>query len=163
MSPDLHQPPEKNSSPTQEQYESPAPHSETSELKTSSTSKSPTVKLGKLVLALALLFAIIVAALFVWSAIASRSESPEVSITANGFEPNTILVSAGTKVTWVNRNSEPHWVASNPHPDHSDLPGLDSEEPLGPGESYSYVFKDSGRFGYHDHLNPETNGTVIVE
>jgi plastocyanin len=90
-------------------------------------------------------------------------ERVEIAITADGFEPATVLIPAGTEVTWINQNIEPHWIASNPHPDHDELPGLNSNEAIGPEGSYSYTFEESGEYGYHDHLNPETNGVVIVE
>jgi plastocyanin len=95
--------------------------------------------------------------------IASESDPMEVLITANGFEPGTVLIKSGTEVMWINADSEPHRVTSNPHPEGDDLPGLDSVEPLGPGASYSYTFEQSGSYGYHDYYNPETNGVVEVE
>lgn len=91
-----------------------------------------------------------------------ETEEVRVSITSDGFVPETVLVTTGTTVTWINEDDELHRVASNPHPTHDDLLGLDSGEAIGLGESYSFTFDDPGEFGYHDHLDPETNGTVVV-
>lgn len=87
----------------------------------------------------------------------------EIAITEDGFMPETILVNPGTTITWVNESDDPIRVASNPHPDHDGLDGLDSQEAIGPGATYTFVFEAAGEFGYHDHYNPETNGTVVVE
>lgn len=87
----------------------------------------------------------------------------EVAITEEGFAPETILINPGTTVTWINRDDGPHRVASNPHPEHDALPGFDAGDPIFPDESYSYTFTEAGEFDYHDHLNPETNGTIVVE
>lgn len=94
---------------------------------------------------------------------ADEDSGVEIVITSDGFTPGSILVNPDTTVTWVNEDDEPHRVASNPHPDHDGLSGFDSQEPIFPDESYSYTFTETGEFGYHDHLNPETNGTIVVE
>ncbi len=88
--------------------------------------------------------------------------SAVVQITANGFIPATLSVKPGTKVTWVNQDGQPHRVASNPHPTHTDTKGLDSPE-VPAGGTYSFVFNGSGQHGYHDHLHPTTNGTLVVQ
>jgi plastocyanin len=93
---------------------------------------------------------------------ARKAMTAQVEITADGFSPQTLSVPVGTKVTWVNKDSSPHRVASNPYPDNTGLPGLDSKTPLGPQASYSYTFTTSGSFDYHDQYQPTTNGEVIV-
>jgi len=86
-----------------------------------------------------------------------------VQITADGFEPATLSVAPGTTVTWVNADDAPHQVASNPHPEHTDLSGLDSSQPIAAEQSYSFTFNETGTFGYHDHLQPTTNGMITVK
>lgn len=93
----------------------------------------------------------------------TNEQSAVVQITAEGFVPATLQIDPGTTVTWVNADTEPHRVASNPHPDHSDLEGLDSAENIDAEASYSFTFEEAGTFDYHDHLAPTTNGTVVVE
>lgn len=89
--------------------------------------------------------------------------SVEIEITKDGFSPATVLIDKGTKVTWINKDSDPHRVAANPHPEHSSLPGLDSKEPIGPNGSYSFAFDKPGTYTYHDHYNPTLNGTIEVK
>jgi len=85
-----------------------------------------------------------------------------VSYTANGFEPQTITIKAGQSVTWTNKDSDEVWVASNPHPTHTDYPGFDELKSMSNGETYSFTFTKVGQWGYHNHLNPGQHGTVIV-
>lgn len=85
-----------------------------------------------------------------------------IAITADSFKPSTLQISVGTQVTWMNDDSSPHKIASNPHPEHTDLSGLNSQD-LGPRSTYSYTFSKPGTVNYHDHLNPTLNGTIIVK
>lgn len=126
-----------------------------------------TTKSSKTWLIIAAVFLAAVTTLYI---VASRQseqrqgvEAMQVSITSEGFNPSTALIKPGTTVRWTNLDQQPHWVASNPHPEHDGLPGLDAGEPIGPDNTYTYTFNETGTFGYHDHLNPELNGTIIVE
>lgn len=94
---------------------------------------------------------------------AQTTATAEVSITANSFEPATLTVKVGTKVTWTNQEDLEHWVASNPYPANTDLPGLNAGKKMVKGDTYSYTFDKAGTYNYHDDLSPTTNGTVIVE
>ncbi len=85
-----------------------------------------------------------------------------VTITSTGFDPQTITIKAGTKVTWVNKSGTTANVSSDPHPIHTDYPPLN----LGSftnGSSVSLTFDASGTHGYHNHLNPSQKGTIIVQ
>ena len=55
-----------------------------------------------------------------------------------------------------------HAVASDPHPTHTELSGLESSI-LKNKQSYTFKFETGGTYTYHDHLNPTTQGTVIVK
>ena len=100
--------------------------------------------------------------------------------TNKGFEPDTITVKVGTTVEWSNESDMLMWVASDPHPSHTDLPGFDERGTQGndaktsprwvptayahtQSAHYSYTFLKVGRWGYHNHLNPFDRGVVIVE
>jgi plastocyanin len=80
----------------------------------------------------------------------------------NSFEPTTAFVKVGTTVTFKNNSDKPHWVASDPHPTHTDLPGFDAKGAIDPGASYTYTFDKVGRWLYHDHLSPAFGGAVEV-
>jgi len=91
------------------------------------------------------------------------SEGVMVEYTEQGFTPKTITVKVGTTVTWINKDSDPMWVASNPHPIHTDLPGFDARKQIPTDGTYSYTFTKVGNWDYHNHLNPDNTGTVVVE
>jgi plastocyanin len=87
-----------------------------------------------------------------------------VNITEDGFSPATLKIKKGTTVTWTNQDDVPHQVASDPHPTHEGLAGLDSEEPLTKADAYNFTFETAGTFTYHDHLNFSIfQGTIVVE
>jgi plastocyanin len=85
-----------------------------------------------------------------------------VHIIASSFDPPIVNVKAGATVTWTNEDRISHHVEHLP-----ELPGdkrLFQSEPLYPGESFSYTFKEPGRYKYSD---PQQAGgrtaLVIVE
>ncbi|MBI2267886.1 MAG: hypothetical protein HYU80_00355 [Candidatus Blackburnbacteria bacterium] len=86
-----------------------------------------------------------------------------VEYSGQGFSPNSIVVKSGTVVTWVNKGSDAMWVASNPHPVHTNLSGLDALKGTPIGGSYSYTFTKVGKWEYHNHLAPSKTGEVVVE
>lgn len=96
----------------------------------------------------------------------SSAHTPQaimVFMLSSRFDDSAVDVKRGDTVRWTNKDSQPHWPASNPHPAHTNLSGFDALRPLGTGESYEFTFEQRGVFGYHDHLNPAVAGTVIVK
>jgi len=85
-----------------------------------------------------------------------------VNIAGFAFSPAVVKIKVGDTVKWINDDSAPHQVASNPHPVHTDLPGLESDV-LSKGGSYSFTFDKAGTWGYHCHIHPMMTGTVVVE
>lgn len=86
-----------------------------------------------------------------------------VTISPTGVSPKTLTVSAGTPVTFVNTDTIAHQIASNPHPNHTDLPGFDN---VNSATTYTFTFTKKGTFGYHDHDDPNntaSQGTIIVQ
>jgi len=79
------------------------------------------------------------------------------------LQPSVIEVSKDTTVTWVNQDSDKHWIASDPHPIHDGLKGFDSQKGLAQGESFQFEFDKVGTFSYHDDLNLSLTGKVIVK
>jgi plastocyanin len=90
-----------------------------------------------------------------------------ITISASGASPSTLTVAAGTRVTFVNRDSRSHAMFSDAHPDHGDCPALNDVGLLNPGQSRetgNLVF--AGRCGFHDHDDPTNRslqGTIIVQ
>lgn len=85
-----------------------------------------------------------------------------VDIAGFNFSPAVVKIKVGDIIKWTNSDDAPHKVASNPHPAHTDLPGLVSDV-LSKGDSYSFTFDKVGTFEYHCHLHPSMSATVIVE
>ena len=89
--------------------------------------------------------------------------SATVEYSGQGFSPNSITVKSGTTVTWVNKGSDSMWVASDPHPVHTNLSEFDALKGVPPRGSYSYTFTKIEKWGYHNHLDPNKTGEVVVE
>lgn len=85
-----------------------------------------------------------------------------VEYISGGFNPSSITIKAGETVTWTNKDTGDVWVASNPHPIHTDYPGFDAKKNIPSGGTYSFTFTKVGTWGYHNHLNPAQGGMVVV-
>ena len=85
-----------------------------------------------------------------------------VTYSDSGFAPNTTMVKVGMTVTFVNESSGQMWVASDPHPAHTILPGFDELAGTAKGGTYEYTFAKVGTWGFHNHMNPGAKGTVVV-
>lgn len=100
-----------------------------------------------------------------------------IEVTSEGFNPKSLTIKQGDKVTWVNKITEDSWPASALHPTHNVYPGSDIEKcgtaeeknifdackGLKEGESYGFTFNEKGTWRYHDHLNTKSFGSIIVE
>ncbi len=80
------------------------------------------------------------------------------------FNPQFMIVSKGTKVTWVNDDPIAHFVNTDPHPSHNNLPALNSLE-INKGESYTFTFTQPGEWAYHcsAHVPANMFAHVIVQ
>ena len=85
-----------------------------------------------------------------------------VDARANGFTPNAMTVAPGTKVTWIALDGSQPFIASNPHPLHTDQTGLQSGT-LGMGETFSHTYTQTGAWGYHNHNATSQTGIVTVQ
>ena len=86
-----------------------------------------------------------------------------VNYGVDGFSPKTITIKKGTTVTWTNDGSRLMWVASSPHPEHTDYSGFDQLKGVDEGEKYAFTFEKVGQWNYHNHLSPKHFGSVTVE
>ncbi|HEV3027512.1 MAG TPA: cupredoxin family copper-binding protein, partial [Planctomycetota bacterium] len=73
------------------------------------------------------------------------------------FEPETLTVSPGTKVTWVNKDDEPHTATSSEKPKRFDSGVLDT------AQSYSFTFVEPGSYPYFCKLHPHMTGVIVVK
>lgn len=87
-----------------------------------------------------------------------------VIYTDSGFSPGTLTIKQGQTVTFENQSSSGMSVASNPHPTHTDYPEFDQYKSSQRGQqTYTFTFEKVGRWGFHNHLNPSSGGTIIVQ
>jgi plastocyanin len=91
-----------------------------------------------------------------------QNQTHTVFIENGKFDPNTLSVNKNDTVVWLNKDTATHVIASDPHPAHTALPGLESNN-LSSNQTFSFKFTESGSFKYHDHLYPNIKGTIIVK
>ena len=85
-----------------------------------------------------------------------------INQTASGYEPNSLTVTRGDTVIFENSTKEYHWPASDLHPTHTIYPDFDPRRPLAPNEPWSFRFKQTGEWAFHDHLKANLVGVVTV-
>lgn len=85
-----------------------------------------------------------------------------ITLTKDGFSPQTVTIKAGEKVAWMNRSGKTATVNSNPHPIHTDYPPLNLGE-FKNGDTLELTFSKPGTYGYHNHYNAFQGGKVIVK
>lgn len=93
---------------------------------------------------------------------ASTPKTYDVTIQNFAFAPLELKVKVGDSVKFTQKDSVAHTVDTDPHPDHTQLPGFDSGS-LAQGQSYTYTFLKAGTFTYHCSPHPSMKGKIIVE
>jgi plastocyanin len=73
------------------------------------------------------------------------------------FEPRTLTVPVGTKVTWVNRDDVPHTATSTTKPRAFDSKTLDTDD------KFSHVFTKPGTYDYFCAVHKHMTGQIIVK
>ena len=109
-------------------------------------------------------FTILTLTLFT-AALAARAQSTSapaakeaaVEIDNFTFKPATLEVSAGTKVTWTNKDDVPHTATSS-----DDKPLFDSKT-LDTDDHYSFTFTTPGTYKYYCKVHPHMTGTITVK
>lgn len=86
-----------------------------------------------------------------------KAETTEVKIDNFSFGPATLTVSAGTTVTWTNRDDIPHTVVS------ADDPKIFKSKVLDTDEKFSFTFTKAGTYPYFCSIHPKMTGKVIVQ
>lgn len=86
-----------------------------------------------------------------------------VVYTDAGFSPNKFEIAVNSVVVFKNESSVLMWVASAPHPMHTNYSEFDAKKEYEKGSSYSFTFDKTGEFKYHNHLNPSRFGAITVK
>ncbi len=93
----------------------------------------------------------------------SKAIAATVTYTEEGFAPSIIVIAKGETVRFVNKSTNTRmWVASGPHPSHSAYPGFDQGTSVGSGGSYDFTFTKTGKYPFHNHVDPRRTGTIVV-
>lgn len=95
--------------------------------------------------------------LAIHTSIAREKPGPnEITIDNFSFQPQTLTVTVGTTVTWINHDDIPHTVLSV---DKKTIvsPALDTDE------KFSYTFTAVGTNNYYCSVHPHMKGRIIVE
>lgn len=97
----------------------------------------------------------------------SNDPAAVITITASGVSPKTVTVTRGSQVQFINNDSRSHQMNSNPHPEHTDCPELNSVGFLSPGQKRQTGNLNTTRTcGFHDHDSPDNaglQGSIIIQ
>lgn len=86
----------------------------------------------------------------------------DVVATGNQFQPPSIIIDAGTKVTWRNGDAVAHNVKKSADAVDFGAPfGIDSDK-FGPGKTYSFTFTKPGTYLYQCTIHAGMTGQVEV-
>ena len=73
------------------------------------------------------------------------------------FTPATLNITAGTQVTWTNRDDIPHTVVSTDKDKKIKSKALDTND------TFSFTFTEPGTYEYFCSMHPKMTAKVIVE
>jgi plastocyanin len=86
---------------------------------------------------------------------ATESAENRVAIDNFTFAPQTLSVSVGTPVVWLNRDDVPHSIVSDDKLFKSPL--LDTDE------KFSFTFTKPGEYSYYCGIHPHMTGKIVVK
>lgn len=75
-------------------------------------------------------------------------------LTTTAYSPNPLTVTAGTTITWTNRDSTTHSSTSDSGAFNGNV---------APNGQYSFTFQNKGTFTYHCSFHPNMVGSVVVQ
>lgn len=90
------------------------------------------------------------------------AENVIITYTNGGFSPESYTVVAGSKVIVRNNSDNDLQFSSDEHPTHKDNSELNLDT-ISPGETIEFTPQTAGTWGFHDHLNDNNTGTLLVE
>ncbi len=97
----------------------------------------------------------------------STTTGATITITSAGVSPKSVTVASGTSVTFINNDSQPHDMSSDPHPQHTDCPEVNGVGFIQPGQTKSTTaFRTVRTCGFHDHNQPSTvslQGSIVIQ
>jgi plastocyanin len=89
-----------------------------------------------------------------------------VLIVNNAVCPQTLTVSPGSRVTFINNDGRVHQMNSDPHPEHTDCIEINQVGHLESGQQRQTGNLNTVRScGFHDHINDQDRalqGTIVI-
>ena len=82
-------------------------------------------------------------------------DKSQITIQDFSFQPMALTVPVGAKVTWINRDEEPHTVFSTDSTFKS--------KALDTGDQFSFTFDKPGTYEYFCSVHPKMTGKIIVK
>ena len=71
------------------------------------------------------------------------------------FSPRTLTIPVGAKVTWTNKDEEPHKLI--------EIKSLFTSQPLDTDGNFTFQFNTPGTYDYFCALHPRMTGKIIVQ
>jgi len=85
-----------------------------------------------------------------------------VTVTNSGFDPAIVNIKAGTTVVWTNKSGQSATVNSDVYPNNLLWSFLNLGK-FDNNSNISAVFEKIGKYTYHNQLNPNQKGTIVVQ
>lgn len=86
---------------------------------------------------------------------ATDQGSSTVTVKDFEFTPRNLTIPAGSKVTWTNKDEEPHKIV--------EVNSAFTSQPLDTDGNFTYQFDTPGTYEYFCALHPRMTGKIIVE
>ena len=90
------------------------------------------------------------------SADGASTAQNKIEIKDFAFDPQKITVKSGEKITWINRDGEPHTVVSVGKKFHRS-PELDTDQ------EFTITAGTPGTYEYFFSVHPKMTGTIVVK
>jgi plastocyanin len=85
-----------------------------------------------------------------------KATKTEVTIDNFSFSPNTLTLSVGATVTWINHDNVPHVVSSADNQ-------FKKSAVLKTGQTFAHTFMTMGTYSYFCSIHPRMTGKIIVK
>lgn len=83
----------------------------------------------------------------------TQAAANTVTIQNFSFNPGTLTVPQGAKVTWINQDAATHKIKSDTF----------NSSDLNQGDTFEFTFTTKGTFNYSCAIHPSMTGIIVVE
>ena len=85
----------------------------------------------------------------------TNPNTQNINILVTQFDPNPLTMQLGSKISWINKDTEAHSVVSDDGTSFNS--GI-----INPGASYTITPNFTGTYEYHCGIHPAVKGTVYI-